>query len=631
MFFHVLLLWGRAGLAAEADSSPSRYLQGPARQALWHVLDREARRYDPAARLVVVEKIREADYTRLAGRRGHPTRDSLDYAALLLEANEPDSRRRAGEIIAKVISLQDADPGSLTYGVWPWYAEEPLHKMPIPDHNWAAFLGKTLLHILIHHEAQLTPDLRRDVRESILRACTAIRRRPLHVGYTNIAAMSSYVTVVAGERLGEPHVLKYGQWLFDQWYDYTMEHGSFTEFNSPTYTRVTLESVSKMLADFRDPHRRAKVETINRMLWTHLARRFHEPTWQWAGPYSRAYSYLEHPGFAHWIQRAMDGAVRLVPPEVLGPDVRDWRHPYRAPADLAHYFHPLTEPRQEIEVFVKAGNALPNGLGLKGGRTTQIPIVGTTYLHPHFALGTVNACDFWEQHGNLVAHWGNRREPAFLVMRCRNEEHGFCSAAIASVQLQGDALAAVVFMTDFGNRFMDLDRLPNQTLKTTSLRVEFEFGGHLGEARWPDRCDPAAPFVMTDRGVRLSIAYLGGGFADEPSSWELTRPPGRIVLQRHLYKGPRRAFRLPDLTQAVGLFAVSLGEDAPVNQEPQRPRVVLKDDRYHVAWEVHGGRLVLEGAIRPLPFAELQKQTVATINAKPPWEYATSSRPASSH
>ena len=37
------------------------------------------------------------------------------------------------KIIGKVLSLQDTDPSSKTYGIWPWLLEEPLEQMSPPD------------------------------------------------------------------------------------------------------------------------------------------------------------------------------------------------------------------------------------------------------------------------------------------------------------------------------------------------------------------------------------------------------------------------------------------------------------------------------------------------------------------
>ncbi len=610
------------GGLARGQQTETQYLQGRARQDLLRYLDARSRSYDPDAKLVRTSRVGKSDYTRLQGKPAHPIRDSIGYATQLLEANDAKHRARACDVIRKVISLQDTHRRSLTYGLWPWYAEEPFDKMFIPDYNWAAFVGKELLYVVIHHDAQLPSDLRQSIRESIQRACTCIRRRPLHVGYTNIAAMSSYVTLVAGERLRDPKLLAYGRWLFDKWYDYTMLHGSFTEFNSPTYTNVALRVVARMMNDILDPDRRAKAERLNEMLWAHKARRFHAPTWQWAGPHSRAYHELSGSPFGRFIRPRQGGGAEFVPPDELGLDVGSWRNPQRPPRQrLACYLEPLTPPREEVEVFFKAGERLPNGMGNQSSRVAQLAIVGTTYLHPRFALGTVNFLDFWEQHRNLIAYWGTRDRPACMVLRCISGRHGFCSAFFTSVQRRGDLLAAVVFATDYGNRFMDMDPLVNQTLKTDSLRIEFELSGYLGEMRLPERFKLDRPFVIEDRKTRIRLQYLGGTFAGQTPTPEVRKVRGKVVLVLHLYKGPDKAFRLPDLQEAGALFAVRFDElGAP---DPPDPKVSRGAGDVQLSWSADGSQLELRVPSKPLPVGELQTRSRATVNGDPVWSRAT--------
>lgn len=604
------------GVAGEA--AKTKYLQGPAREALLRHLGARSRQYDPEAQLVVIGRVQKGDYTKLDGKRAHPTRASIGYAAMLLEANDPEHRERACQIIRKILSLQDTNERSLTYGLWSWYAEEPLDKMFMPDFNWAAFIGKTLLYIIIHHDAQLPPALQKDVREAIQRACMCIRRRPLHMGYTNIAAMTSYVLLVAGERLEDPTLLACGRKQFDAWYEYTTSLGSFTEFNSPTYTSVAIGVVSRMMTDILDPDRRAKARQLNWMLWTHRARRFHAPTWQLAGPFSRSYTQLPGSGFGRLIRPGPDSGAELVSADALPLDVGDWRSPRRPPRDVARYLGALTQPREEVEIFFQAGHRLLNGMGNKSSRVSHIPILGTTYLHPRFSLGTVNFIDFWEQHRNLMAYWGTRREPAYLTLRCMNGRRGFCSAVFASVQRGGDVLAAVVFVTDRGNRYIDLDKLPRQTLKCTSLRIEFELGGHLDEARIPDRFDLDRPLVIEDRGTRIQLRYLGGTFAGEKPIAEIKTVGRRTLLVVHLYRGEERAFYLPSLTEAASLFAIRFTDADAASRPPREPKVSRRQGRYRLEWTPHDDELVLEAPATPLPMEDLQKQLVTTINGTAP-------------
>lgn len=618
----IVALGSRRGtMGNESTETATAYMQGAEREALLAHLEGMSRSYDESVHLIAKVPNSTNDYTNLVGKRAHPVRSSVSYATMLLEANAEPYRRRAIDVLRKVVALQDTNDSSLTYGLWPYYLEEPLDEMFMPDFNWAAFIGKELLYVLIHHEAQLPEPLREDVRQAVYRACECIRRRPLHMGYTNIAAMSSYVALVAGERLGDPNLLRYGRWLFDKWYDYTVSLGSFTEFNSPTYTRVALGVVSRMMADILDEERRANARALNYMLWKHLARRFHEPTRQWAGPFSRAYRDLVGEGYPRMIQRAFGDAVRLLPLESLGPDIGDWRHPYRGPAKLAPYFQPLEEPRTEVEVFFERGQDRMNGMGNRRGGLSAMDIVATSYLHPAFALGTFNFMDFWEQHRNLMAHWGTPEKTTYLTMRCRNQEHGFCSAVFTSAQEGGNVLVAVSFATNHGDRYIDLDPLTNRPLRTDSLRVEFEFGGYLSEARLPPSADLSAPFTVRDRQVAVAIRFLGGTFGGNPPHAEIRRTRRRAILVLHLYEGEEKEFDLKALEQAFCLFAVRVQPIGDMDWGPEPPVVGREDGTCRAAWN----QLELRIPVRPVGLEQLQTDARATVAGRPAADAAATS------
>ena len=66
---------------------------------------------------------------------------------------------RAVAIVDQLLSLQDVDPFSRTYGIWSWYLEEPLSEMAPPDWNWADFCGARLAMILTYHADSLPAEL----------------------------------------------------------------------------------------------------------------------------------------------------------------------------------------------------------------------------------------------------------------------------------------------------------------------------------------------------------------------------------------------------------------------------------------------------------------------------------------
>jgi len=116
-------------------------------------------------------------HTTLKGGYVHPPRDSLNYAVALLDSGEPARLKRAQDILRKVISLQNQDPNSRTYGIWSWFAEEPLEKMSPPDWNWADFCGTQLLQVAHEHMNRLPDELQQQVKDSIIHAAHSIKPR----------------------------------------------------------------------------------------------------------------------------------------------------------------------------------------------------------------------------------------------------------------------------------------------------------------------------------------------------------------------------------------------------------------------------------------------------------------------
>ena len=182
--------------------------------------------------------------TVAAGTWTHPTRQSFDYAAALLARNAAGDADRAAEVIRKLLTLQDTDPASRTYGIWPWLMEEPLAKMSPPDWNWADFCGARIAQMLVDDRAKLPEDLAADDAKQP-GPCRpghpqAKRGADLHEHRDHGRRRVRRRGRVARRR----GVLDYGRRRLQKVVEHTAHHGSFNEYNSPTYTLVASGNAS---------------------------------------------------------------------------------------------------------------------------------------------------------------------------------------------------------------------------------------------------------------------------------------------------------------------------------------------------------------------------------------------------
>ena len=497
--------------------------------------------YDPVEKMIRRPFSSPGYHTTLKGGSIHPTRDSLQYAVALLDSGDPNRAAQAQDILRKVISLQDQNPSSRTYGIWPWFLEEPLEKMSPPDWNWADFCGAQLLQVAIDHLHRLPEDIKQKVKDSILHAAHSIKRRNVGPGYTNIAVMGTYVTLVAGELFNVSELADYGKARLRRFYDYTVEHGSFTEYNSPTYTVVTIKEISRMLRHVKDSDSQKLLRELNHLAWQHLARRFHPPTRQWSGPHSRCYSTLLSNDTLVFIQRATNHKVRFMPETATFESLDAHRLNAECPPDLFGYFTDLPAPRLEIESFVK-------------NSFSEYDTIGTTYLHLDFTLGSVNIGDLWNQRRPLLAYWKTDSGVVAMRIRCLHDNYDYASASIFTVQDKSDILGAIIFATDRGDTHISLDRIENATIKATDLRIRIQFEGAVADLKLPPKVEIGRPIHISSGPVDVDFQIAYAAFDNYPVTTEV----GRAWLDIVFYSGPQKTIDFRQINDAAFIFALSV-------------------------------------------------------------------------
>jgi len=497
------------------------------------------KQYDPKERMLQIPFSSPGYHTALKGGMVHPIRQSLDYAVNLLDTEKPEFIERAIAILTRIVALQDTDPASPTFGIWSWFLEEPLPQMRPPDFNWADFCGVQLLQVSRDHKAKLPAELAKGVDAAIVNACKAIIKRNVGPSYTNIAIMGTYVTLIAGELLEKPELRTYGLARLERFAKYTQDNGAFEEYNSPTYTIVALAELSRIQAHARDPKAQALIAPLVRKAWEELATHFHAPTRQWAGPHSRAYASLLAKRTLAIIQRGTAGRVDFGVDEL---DREEIRLPLACPTDLEPLFGPLTQPRTVTETFIKRSKT-----------------VGTTYLHPDYALATISEGDLWNQRRALLLYFGDAKTPGYAHLRFLKNGYDFSSAILTAQQREGLTIGTVTFITNGGDTHISLDKVKNATIKAKDLRLRLELGGPAAKAV------TLTPIVGT-KAVTLDLPAFTLRFSTAIAQFgELE---GKLVVGGDdtlkwvdivLYEGNEREFNLAALDQALLAFTLRVG------------------------------------------------------------------------
>ena len=588
---------------------------------LKRAVEEAERRLDPEMDLPVAHAPTSfyAYHTALRGVRAHPLREAFSCAGLLIETGDPARCERAARMLRRALQAQDRDPQSRTYGVWPYYWEEPLGQMEAPDANWADFCGSELLLIVYRRPERLAEDLRGPVREAIRHAARAVQRRNVGPHYTNICALGAFVALAAGRWLQEADLWDYGVERLRRFAAHTDGTGSFNEYNSPTYAFVTMRSLANILTHIDDPEVQRVAGGLHERVWLGLAYHFHAPTQQLAGPHSRSYSTDLHSHAKVALQVGTEGAVSFYTPEDV-PGGAPFPARMRCPAHLLDHFRRLKAPAQRRELFIPARRH-------DDGRE-EAPVQGTTFLHPAFALGTVNRSDLWHQRRPFVGYWGDGRGGRSLQLRGLKNFYDFTSAHAATLQERGCALSAINYLTMAGDRHPVFDIIRDGRFRATDLRVslmltgapdpaDVRINGEAAKAGDRFKAGDRVTIGLDRDGNATSTGAFGGGafigvccpagtFGGSKGYGEVRRDEEALWVDFVLWSGEERVWDwagVGDAAAVVATWMVGAGEMAreAFDGAFQGQEIVARiaDGWVEGAWASPSGGLRVEALSRP--------------------------------
>jgi hypothetical protein len=522
-------------------------------------------KYDEAGKMLTRELDGYNYHTDAQSGLFHEVRSSLSYAVILLDLGGRKNRERAFDIIEKTISLQDTVSDSPTCGVWPYYEEEPLatKKSPV-DYNWADFNAVSLLEVYLGHQNEIPEELKAVIKNSIILAARSIQKRDVGPGYTNIAIMGTYVTYLTSHLFGIPDMQDYSVSRLEQFYDYTIEKGGFSEYNSPTYTIVALDELERMKQHIVNPGSKMMIDSLYSIGWKIIAYHYHIPTGQWAGPHSRSYSTLVRPSFYGLLNQASGGEIDTgmdTPPGNV-----KIRH--EIPSYLMPFFQMLVFPRIENDLFEPA----------------EPEITGTSYMTDRYVFSSANRSSLWNQRRPFLVYWGDIKAPYYLQVRFLHDMYDFSSACFYSKQNLNSLLAAINFITNGGDKHISIDRIKDGKFNAADLRLRFEFGNanDSGVLSIPGVKDEIFSVVLDDMQFNIRLYY--SVFDEYDGHWEKGGDGTNSWIDYVIYSGPEKEIDMKGIDEALIGFTFSVGSGADTFPEDD-PEVFVKENLMEVTWD----------------------------------------------
>lgn len=502
----------------------------------------------------------------------HPTHQSLLYAAGLLNTEAPEYVQRACDVIKRLLTLQDQDPERDTYGIWPWFYEEPLTQMAPPDWNWADFCGKELVLAALLHGHRLPEELRDEMRQGVSCACEAIIKRDVGPHYTNIAIMGAFVTLIAGELYGRQDYIDYALQRLEKLKRYTEDLGTFQEFNSPQYSVIAIVELSKIYTYSVNPRAQQIASGLLEMVWRMVAEHYHPMTQQWAGPHSRSYSTLLNGKIKSFLQLATDNKLVFFSDDELEYDAEWYGSGSRCPDSC-------------LELFIRKDTRVLEQPYYRNKETGFVKWA-ETYMTADYAIGMFRDEIMWNQTRGLVAYFENSGQATYLHMRCLHEGYDYCSAVLSVAAEQGHFLLGVRFLTNGGDTHPNLDRIQG-SIETSDFRLRMEFGGCLDRVSVETEGTKAQVRI---NGLPVRFESLYSAFEEVSSEvtgqkrgwdWEVTKQGDDYGLDLIIYTGQRKTIDFQALNKAAFLISLAIGDASE-----ELPSIVVDEEAGQVTARV---------------------------------------------
>lgn len=207
---------------------------------------------------------------------------------------------------------------------------------PRTGREYNIFQSNTLAHCLHRFHKLLTPGA-----EAVMRAHAEMVVRTqygagqsdykFHGANDNFPMMATCGLLFAGDFLGDKAAVEHATWNLNQYRRLLSRSAWASEFNSSTYSPLTLSNAARIATYAPCPKLRETALGIEHRLWTELLLHYHAGTFRQSGPQCRAYA-IDLAGHNHslqllfWLAFGEELVGRNVPESYFNPDPREVMH-----------------------------------------------------------------------------------------------------------------------------------------------------------------------------------------------------------------------------------------------------------------------------------------------------------------
>ncbi|MCC6456239.1 MAG: hypothetical protein IT328_14895 [Caldilineaceae bacterium] len=446
----------------------------------------------------------------------HETRRAARLAAQLLANGSREDCDLAERILRELLNYQERDPRDPHLGNFYWMREDS----HVEDLNAVEFVLEALIPMIIRHGERLSPETRAWVLESIRLGLAAIERLDVSVAYTNITGLDVVNSCLGGEALGDAAIAARGYRKLAAWIEQINRSGHPLEYNSPTYTAVTIRAL-KVLTDLvQDERTKQAAQALAARLALSVALHIHAATGRWAGPHGRAYQ---------------PSVVCETPPEV--EMVRAWIADGTVPAWVGDGLDAQGDGLTVVETAERA-----HGL------------VISTHLAPEYALGVASR-SFHPQANVCMLHYvrPGAERPGVLYTRYILDDKWFGDAYHATDRTKTRNLPdeGEFCAVHQGARAIGIYSLTGRNqFHSAKAALIWTQVSHIDEIRvgdqrieaLPTEIPAGVPVVVASGEVYVALRPLLRSALGKEAPARLVERAGDLVLELFNYQGPEKRF-----------------------------------------------------------------------------------------